>query len=224
MIAVVNVQSRPQLSGLRQTRTIPKRMGQGSISDGQPSAATISKLRADVNDAILALDNALEDVRVYAGLLAPNVLRASPDAYRTIPDIADSFTPAELRTIIHDDAKVLGNIATRLWKDAAGHYITGDQAKALQQLVAKAQGIMAALESTGPLPSVSNLDLAQEHQDDIAWKAGDLMQTIEKDVVAAEASRVPVLEPYEKDSQTLKVVIGTGVAAAVIFGLWSLLS
>lgn len=221
MIAVVNVQPRVQLSG---ARPAPRRMGEGMISEIKPSADTIQKLRSDVDDAILALDNSLEDVRVYAGLLAPAVLHVQPDAYLAIPDIADQFTPSELRTIIHDDAKVLGNIATRLWQGAAGNYITGDQAKSLQQLAAKARGIMASIESIGPLQAVSNLDLAEEHQDDIAYKAGDLMESVEKDVVAAEASSVPVLEPYEKNTQTVKLVVGAGVAAVVIFGLWSLLS
>lgn len=221
MIAVVNVQPRAQLSGARQ---MPRRMGQGVISDIKPSADTIQKLRSDVDSAVLELDNRLEDMRVYAGLLAPAVLRVQPDAYLAIPDISDSFTPAELRTIVHDDSKILGNIATRLWQGAAGSYITGDQAKALQQLVAKSKGIMASIESVGPLQAVSNLDLAQDQQDDVAGKAGDLMEDIEKDVVAAEASSVPVLEPYEKNTQTVKLVVGAGVAAVVILGLWSLLS
>jgi hypothetical protein len=221
MLTVVNIQPRPQLSG---TRPITGRLGEGSISEIKPSAATITKLRADVNDAILAIDNSLGDVSVYAGLLSPGVLRAQPDAYLAIPDISEKLTPDELRTVIHDDAKVLGNIATRLWNGAAGNYITGDQAKSLQQLASKARGIMASIESVGPLKAVSDLALAQDHQDVIAGKAGDLMQAVEKDVVAAEARSVPVLEPYEKDSQTLKIVIGTGIAAAVIFGLWSLLS
>lgn len=203
---------------------IPKRMGEGTISTPKPSATAMSKLRSDVNAAILALDNSLEDVRIYAGLLAPNVLRADPNAYLAIPDIAESFSPAELRTIIADDAKVLGNIAQRIWTGAAGSYITGDQAQQLERLVAKANGIQAAVKAAGPLPGVSNLDLANDHQDVIAGKAGDLMTQIETDVVSAEAGSVPVLEPYEKTSEVIKVVVGTGIAAAVVFGLWSLLS
>jgi hypothetical protein len=213
---VVNV-PRPGLSGLYP-------MGQGSIAEIKPSAETISKLRSDVDAAILALDNSIEDVRVFSGLLAPNVLRAQPDAYLAIPDIAGDFTPEELRTIVYSDAKTLGSIATRIGTGAAGNYITGDQVKALQQLSAKANGIMSFIQSMGTLAPVSNLDLANEHQDDIAYKASGLMEDIEKDVVSAEASAVPVLEPYEKDSQTLKLVVGTGIAAVVIFGLWSLLS
>jgi hypothetical protein len=200
------------------------KLGQGPPSIPKAPAATVTKLRADVDRAILEIENSLEDVRVYASLLSTNVLRADPTAYQAIPDIAMDFTPDELRTIVHDDAKVLGSIADRLWHGATGAYITGDQARLLERLVAKARGIMVAIEAGGPLPSVSDLDLARDHQDQVAGKAGDLLAEAEMAVVSAEAGSVPVLEPYEKDAQTLKTIAGAGIAAAILWGLWSLLS
>lgn len=201
-----------------------QRLGQGPPSTPKAPAATVTKLRSDVDQAILAIDESLENVRVYAMLLSPNVLRADPGAYLAIPDISADFSADELRTIVHDDALVLRNIAERLWHGAAGAYITGDQAKALERLYAKAHGIMSATEAQGARPSVSDLDLAMDHQDQVAGNASALLEEVEKDVVSAEAGSVPVLEPYEKSTETIKLVTGAGIAAVVLFGLWSLFS
>jgi hypothetical protein len=211
-------------AGNFQTRkSIRPRLGEGVMSAPTLSAGTLADIRENANAAISKISSALDDLEVYAQFLAPNVLRVDPLAYRTIPDIGEAYTPEELRTILHGDASTLGAIANRIGRGSAGRYVTGDQVRQFDELYARANGVMARIKSSGQMSPVSDLGLASQQQEAVTQDVAELLGKIEKAIVSGEAGAVPVLEPYEQETNVLRLALGIGITAALAYTIWRLI-
>lgn len=198
------------------------RMGSGAMSEGGMNSSSLSGVREHVDMAVAQLAAQLELVGIEVELLSPAVLAQDSGAASTI-QTSEGLSVGELRTLILSDAQMLGRIAAGLKSGATRSYLTPEQGSNIDAMVQKARALEARVRTYGSLPGLSeaNMRTAEDHN---AMHAEEVLQWVreaEKSVVSGEAGVggfVPVLEPYEKDEMTGKVMV-VGIVAAVIAGL-----
>jgi hypothetical protein len=177
----------------------PKRgleLGEGLPTAPELSQAQTESIRTKAANAAEALQYELEAVKAEADFVSGATLRVEPDRYKSIAIVGGSFTPQEIRSQVIMDARAIEALATRLLTGAASGYIKPETADRLSLVVKDARALIAHEEQfdlqpiTGP-----HVALAEQHVESHVGASRDLIEASERDVVAGEASSVPVTEP-----------------------------
>jgi hypothetical protein len=188
------------------------------MSERAVSESALAEIRKNASSAIQALGEQFDLVSIEAGLLAAASTEEGFDAAEGI-QFSEGFSIPELRTLVYSDALALSDLASGMKAGAIGSYLTADQKSDLDILVSKASSIGARVRATGLMSQLpeARRRAAEDHNAMHAQEVLDFTKEAEKAVVTAEAGpggRVPVLEPYERDEATRKVVIVGVVAVA----------
>ena len=195
------------------------RMGSGAMSEAPVSASALAEIRKNVSSAIAAMATQLELVSMEAGLLSPAVLDEDPSAAQAI-SLSEGLSVPELRTLVYSDALAISDLASGIKAGATGSYLTSDQKADLDTILSRSASVGALVKRTGLMSQLPQglQRISQDHNAMHTEEVLNFIKEAEKAVVTAEAGaggNVPVLEPYERDEMTRKVVVAGVVVAAI---------
>lgn len=197
----------------------PKRvLAQGPIVVPRLSQAQASEIQEEFGTLADALELELEAVKAEADMVSGPTLRVEPDLYKSIAIVGPYLTPQEIRNVLILDARALGSIAERVLTGSASQYLTEAQRAKLNTAKSDATTLIDYIQQfdLSPLGGAASR-VASEHTATHTKAVGDLSKAVERTIVAAEASSVPVREPMETGSPWgALLVLGTLVAVGVL--------
>lgn len=197
----------------------PKRvLAQGPIVAPQLSQAQASEIQKQLGTLADTLELELESVKAEADMVSGPALRVEPDLYKSISVVGPYFTPQEIRNVLILDARALESAAERVLRGSASLYLTEDQRAKLKTTSSDAKTLIDYIQQfdLSPLGGEKSR-VALEHTATHTKAVGDLSKAVERTIVAAEASSVPVHEPLETGSPWGTILmLGTIVAVGVL--------
>jgi hypothetical protein len=197
-------------------------MGSGVLSAPAPSAKAIEAIREAADEAVGALESQMVEVVSEMQAISPEMMAANASSYRSIQK-ADDLWQSELRTLIQDDARELGALASQIQSGALKAYLTQSQQDGLSVVKDTATRTAQAVPSFGEMSPIAeeHLETARRHHEMHTADVLALVKAAERAVVSAEAGpggAVPVLEEYEKNG-TRTALIAAGIAAVAIIAV-----
>lgn len=183
----------------------------------------LAAIRKAVDAAVDALRLELGAVGAEIDWTSPSALRVEPDKYRMIGAIGAAFSPYEIRTVIMAEARGLGDLASRMRTGPLSHYLTPEQAAALDAASADAAKAVEYERGQDLEPVKPGHEAAaEEHVQSHLRNVKSAVEAAERLMVEGEAPFVQVREPGEKGPTPLQIAVGAGAVAAVGFVLWQL--
>ena len=205
--------------GTKKTLAAPPKRPRLGQERPEINETAINNIRTKIDVAVESLQDELESLKAEMDLVTDQALRDLPSGYTEIPLIGLEFTPKEIRTQIIVTARQIETIATRMRDGSAKAYLTSSQKGALDTVVQDARDLVAfADQFDREEVAAAHARLAEEFLDMHVGGIKALLGDIEKDIVEAEGSLVPVREPMEKEGETIGVLVG--ISIVVLAGLW----
>jgi hypothetical protein len=203
-------------------RTSPA-LGSGQMSSPTVSPDALAAIRKMADATLDELEYQLEAVYAEEMMVEPASLRATPDQAQGISEVGN-LDPREIRSVIAADAVALRGVADRLVSGSVSSYLTPDEMSRAKAASAKAQKTWDYLQSLDLIPvSSADMDAASRHLDGHMAGLDQDVSGLEKAVVTAEAGSVPVVEPYERTSQTVTTIVvagGIGLVILIVIGIF----
>lgn len=187
------------------------------------SQEAIEAIRKAADATLDELEYQLEAVNAEEMTVEPATLRVEPDRYRGVSEIGD-WDAMEVRSQLAADALALRGVADRLKSGSVSSYLSPDEMTRAESAWTRAQKLWDYMRS------LDSINVRQDHADASARHLAMHMRGLDQDVaqiemavVTAEAGSVPVVEPYERTSATVKTVAavgGVGLAILLIVSLF----
>lgn len=193
-----------------------RHLGSGQMSSPEVSEEALAQIRKAIDATLDELEYQLEAVYAEERMVEPATLRVEPDRPRGISEVGD-LDPMEIRSVIEADAVALRGVADRLASGSASTYLSEDQMARAKDASARAQKAWEYLRSLDSRNiQGAHMDAAARHLATHMTGLDQDVAELEKAIVTAEAGSVPVVEPYERTSKTVKTVAAAGGIGLVI--------
>lgn len=174
----------------------PKRvLAQGRPTPPSLTPSEIASIQRNLGTLSEALKLELETVKAEADTVSGQDLGNS-EAYKVIPIVGSIFNVPEIRNQMVLDSKAVGGVADRILSGSAGPYLTDAQRETLSTVVSDAQALAGYVKQFPTAsPEGRLVAFAEDHARTHTMDASDLLSAVERQVVAGEASSVPITEP-----------------------------
>jgi hypothetical protein len=193
------------------------------MSSPEVSKEALAEIRKAVDATLDELEYQLEVIYAEGMAVEPASLRETPELARGVSGIGD-FDPREIRSVIAADSLALRGVADRLASGSASSYLDETEMARARNASVRAQKSWDYVRSLDTLPvSGSHGAAADGHVAEHMAGLDKDVSELEKAVVVSEAGSVPVIEPYERESSTLKKVVvvgGIGLAVFIIVNMF----
>lgn len=189
---------RPALAGRPIGLPLSERTAFGlrpALGQGRLSAAPVSEAaRRAIERRITAIVSAVDTE--YQKVVNELELAMSAEAYKEVAIVGLVMSREEVLGQVASDATALGRLADEV-AQAAGGYLTSDQAKRLDETESALDEVRAiAVREGGHSPGPAVAGPAQEHRELHLGAIRTMKETLQRAIVEAEAGAVPVEEPF----------------------------
>lgn len=204
-------------------RGLSLELGQGKPTAPKLTEAQIESVRSKARTAAEALQYELEAVKLEADWVSGPTLRVEPEKYKSVAVVGPYFTPQEMRTQVTLDARAIDQAATRMLTGASSPYLEPETMDVLRTIVKDAKDLVAHIEQFDLQPIGGNhTRLSEDHLQSHVKSVKQLIDSVEREVVSAEAASVPVTEPGDSGS-ALGTLVAVGALAAVALIVFDIL-
>lgn len=188
-----------------------ERLGEGQMSSPVVNPEALAALRKMADATLSEIEYQLDGVEMEAQAVLPGHDKTA------IPDVGN-LDVREIRSVVAADAAALKDAANRLLSGSAATYLDPSQIVRARAASDRAQGIVTSVFSLETLPiRTSDQDAAASHLANQMDGVDQDISKLEQAIVTAEAGSVPVVEPYERTSQTIALVAAIGGIGLAIY-------